>query len=262
MCERSKTDERFAEVPARPGRVLPGLRGVRAGLTPGRNWRADSLDRWISPARACLGRLRDSVRTRPIAACPRRANPSRRLVKPDVDPPEERHGSPVEPQRGALGATDLSLPQNNPFGANVFSTPVQRQRLPEGHVQEAPADARAGRGARPVARRCGRRRDEGLGARARRDALHARLPAADRLHRREARLVLQPDRRGHRAGRLLRQGADPGRAGCIVVPDRRYPRDLRGPRLHRVGSDQPGIPAREPERHAPLHPDGVRVMDG
>jgi glutamine synthetase len=35
------------------------------------------------------------------------------------------------PNGSALGATDLSLPQNNPFGANVFSTPVQRQRLPK-----------------------------------------------------------------------------------------------------------------------------------
>ena len=30
----------------------------------------------------------------------------------------------------ALGATDLTLPENDPFGANVFSTSVQRERLP------------------------------------------------------------------------------------------------------------------------------------
>ena len=30
----------------------------------------------------------------------------------------------------ALGATDLTLPENNPFGANVFSATVQRERLP------------------------------------------------------------------------------------------------------------------------------------
>src|SRR5665811_344269 len=36
---------------------------------------------------------------------------------------------------GALGATDLTLPENNPFGANVFSTTVQRERL-EGDVFE------------------------------------------------------------------------------------------------------------------------------
>jgi glutamine synthetase len=31
---------------------------------------------------------------------------------------------------GALGAQDLTLPENNPFGENVFSTAVQRERLP------------------------------------------------------------------------------------------------------------------------------------
>ena len=51
------------------------------------------------------------------------------------------------------------------------------------------------------------------------------------------------------------------RAGRLVVPDRRHPRHLRGPRLHRLGPDEPGVPAREPERRAALHPDGVRVVD-
>jgi glutamine synthetase len=31
---------------------------------------------------------------------------------------------------GALGAQDLTLPENNPFGENVFSVAVQRERLP------------------------------------------------------------------------------------------------------------------------------------
>src|SRR5260221_7394474 len=30
----------------------------------------------------------------------------------------------------ALGALDLTLPENDPFGANVFSVGVQRERLP------------------------------------------------------------------------------------------------------------------------------------
>ncbi len=34
------------------------------------------------------------------------------------------------PNGGALGAVDLTEPSNNPFGANVFSLAVQRQRLP------------------------------------------------------------------------------------------------------------------------------------
>ena len=70
------------------------------------------------------------------------------------------------------------------------------------------------------------------------------------LDRREARLVLQPGRRRHRDRRVLRQGADPGRAGRLVVPDRRHPRDVRGPRLHRLGPDLAGVHPREPERRA------------
>jgi glutamine synthetase len=35
------------------------------------------------------------------------------------------------PNGDALGAVDLSQPGNNPFGENVFSVPVQRQRLPK-----------------------------------------------------------------------------------------------------------------------------------
>ena len=34
------------------------------------------------------------------------------------------------PNGAALGALDLTQPANNPFGANVFSLSVQRQRLP------------------------------------------------------------------------------------------------------------------------------------
>src|SRR5215203_5621283 len=32
---------------------------------------------------------------------------------------------------GALGAQDLTIPENNPFGQNVFSAAVQRERLPK-----------------------------------------------------------------------------------------------------------------------------------
>ena len=46
-----------------------------------------------------------------------------------------------------------------------------------------------------------------------------------------------PDRRRHRDRRVLRQGADPGRARRVVVPDRRHPGDVRGARLHRLGPD-------------------------
>ena len=96
---------------------------------------------------------------------------------------------------------------------------------------------------------------------ARRDALHARLPAPHGSHGGEARFLLRAQPRGQVARGVLRQGADPGRAGRLLVPDRRRPRHLRGPRLHRLGPDQPGLHPREPERGAALHPDGLRLLD-
>ncbi len=165
------------------------------------------------------------------------------------------------PNGGALGAVDLTQPSNNPFGANVFSLAVQRSAPARGRLPQAPAHARQGRGARPVAGRLGRAGDEGLGARERRDPLHAHVPAAHRLDGGEARLVLRPGRRGHRARGVLRQGADPGRARRLLVPHRRRARDLRGPRLHGLGPHEPGVHPREPQRRAALHPHGVRVVD-
>ena len=41
---------------------------------------------------------------------------------------------------------------------------------------------------------------------------------------------------------LLRLRAGPGRAGRLQLPVRRAPGHLRGPRLHRLGRHQPGLP--------------------
>ena len=147
---------------------------------------------------------------------------------------------------------------------------LRRERLQPGRAAQAPAQARllaaaphdrARRRARHLAGRLGRPGDEGVGARERRHPLHALVPAADRQHGREARLLLQPRGRRQRDRRVLRQGADPGRARRLELPDRRHPRDLRGPRLHRLGPDLAGVPAREPQRRAAVHPDRVRLLD-
>ncbi len=150
--------------------------------------------------------------------------------------------------------------------------PVRRERLlgrrpaasgcPRTVFKQLQATLQRRPGARSVAGRRGGQGDARVGHGARRHALHALVPAADRLDRREARLVLRAGRRRHRDGRVLRQGADPGRAGRVVVPDRRHPRDLRGARLHRLGPDVAGVHPREPQRRAAVHPDGVRVVDG
>ena len=79
------------------------------------------------------------------------------------------------------------------FGSLVFNDEVQQTRLPKPVYQALRAHDHARRAARPVGGRRRRDGDEGLGDRARRHALHALVPAADRHHRREARLV--PDAR-------------------------------------------------------------------
>ena len=131
----------------------------------------------------------------------------------------------------------------------------------EGRLPPAAADAGARRGARHVDRRRGGAGDEGVGARARRDPLHALVSAADGVDRREARQLLWTDGRGLGSGRVLGQGADPGRARRLQLPHGRDPRHIRGSWLHGMGPDQPGLPAREPEWRAALHPNRVRVVD-
>ena len=72
---------------------------------------------------------------------------------------------------------------------------------------------------------------------------------------------LEPDDERQLAGPVHRQDADPGRAGRLELPQRRHPQHVRGPRLHRLGRDQPGVHPGEPERQHPLHPDGVHLLD-
>ena len=49
----------------------------------------------------------------------------------------------------ALGALDLTQPENDPFGANVFSVAVQRERLPADVFEKLQATLAERRGARP-----------------------------------------------------------------------------------------------------------------
>jgi len=115
--------------------------------------------------------------------------------------------------------------------------------------------ARHGRGRR---RREG---DEGMGDRARGDALHALVPAAHRHHRRETRLVSQSHERRQSRGRVFRQGADQGRARCVELPVGRHALHVRSARLHGVGSDQLAVAALQRRRGDARHPDGVRQLD-
>src|SRR5215218_2130593 len=92
------------------------------------------------------------------------------------------------PNGAALGAPDLARQPD------LRREHVQPGRAApaaaEDRLQAAAGDARERRGARQLARRRRRARDEGVGAREGRDALRALVSAADRLDRREARLLL------------------------------------------------------------------------
>ena len=88
-----------------------------------------------------------------------------------------------------------------------------------------------------------------------------RLLPPHRPHRRKARLLSFARRPWRRDPRVLRQGADPRGARRLELSLRRHPGHVRGPRLHRLGRDQPGLHPRKPERHDALHPHRVRLLD-
>ena len=61
-------------------------------------------------------------------------------------------------------APKSTVPIRQLFGSNVFSDDVMRARLPENIYKAIRETIKQGCAARPVDRRRGRRRDEGLGA--------------------------------------------------------------------------------------------------
>ena len=134
--------------------------------------------------------------------------------------------------------------------------PVPRQA----HLQEAAADDRGTRAVRSGHRRRRRARGEGVGPRPRGDALHALVRSHDRLHGREARLVPDADRRRPDDRRVLRPEPGAGRAGRELVPVGRHPRDVRGPRLHRLGRHLADLPPGRAERRHADDPDGLRLV--
>ena len=147
------------------------------------------------------------------------------------------------------------------FGINVFSDEVMKARLPENVYKAMRNTIKKGAPLDPSIADVVAADDAGMGDGARGDPLHPLVPADDRADGREARLVPGPDRGRHGHRRVQRQGAGPRRARRLELPLRRHPHHLRGPRLHRLGPDQPGVHPREPQRHDALHPDGLLLLD-
>ena len=179
-------------------------------------------------------------------------------VRPPPARPPSPPSSPGPPTPPASDARDPRPPalrhQRLLRRGDALAAARERLQGPPQHDQE-------GRRARPDHRRRRGRGDEGMGHGARGHPLHPLVPADDRPHGREARLVPVAHRRRHRDRRVQRQGAGPGRARRLQLPLRRHPRHLRGPRLHRLGPHQPRLHPREPQRHHPLHPDRLLFLD-
>ncbi len=147
------------------------------------------------------------------------------------------------------------------FGSLVFNDSVQQARLPKAVYQALRDTVTKGTSLDDVH---GRRRGlglEGLGRGTRGVALHALVPAHDRHHRREARLVLLAHRRRRLDGRVQRQGTGQGGARRLELSVGRHAQHLRGPRLHRLGPDQPAVAAGHRQLGHPGHSDGVRELD-
>ena len=72
---------------------------------------------------------------------------------------------------------------------------------------------------------------------------------------------LSPTGDGHALAEFSRQGIDPGRARRFELPLGRHPGDVRSPRLHGLGPDQPGLHPGKPERHDALHSHGLCLLD-
>ena len=177
-------------------------------------------------------------------------------------PPAQHHRRSVEPQRRLAG-------HGRPHAA--VELPVRRGRLlarrpapapPQGDLPPAPADcsSRASALDASLADAVALAMKEWALEKGATHYTHVFQPLTG-LTAEKHDSFFDPTGDGVRARRVLGQGADPGRAGRLVVPHRRRAGDLRGARLHGLGPDQPGVHPREPERRAALHPDRVRVVD-
>ena len=147
------------------------------------------------------------------------------------------------------------------FGANVFSKSVMQKRLPKSVFKSVIATIENAAPLDPaVADAVASAMKDWAMEKGATHYAHVFYPLTG-LTAEKHDSFLEPGRRGFGARRVRREDAGPGRAGRLQLPQRRPAQHVRGPRLHRLGRDQPGVRAGEPERQHPLHPDGFRVDD-
>ncbi len=136
------------------------------------------------------------------------------------------------------------------FGVNTFGLSQMRDKLPSDVYQKLRSTIEHGKKLDSGDRQRRRARHQGMGARARRHALLPLVPAADGLHRGEARRLSHVRRPSARPiEKFSGVPAHSERAGRVELPLRRHAHDVRGARLHGVGPVEPGLHHGARERH-------------
>ena len=152
------------------------------------------------------------------------------------------------PNGGALGAPDLTVPDNQVFGANVFSPAVQRQRLPTdvfNRLQDTLARGEALDTS--LADAVALAMKEWALERGATHYTHWFQPLTGSTAEKHDSFYA-PTGEGTALAEFSGKELIQGEPDASSLPDRRHPRDVRGPRLHRLGPDQPGLHPREPQR--------------
>ena len=132
----------------------------------------------------------------------------------------------------------------------------------EGRLSGAPPHDRAGRAARPDRRRRRRQRDEGLGDRARRDPLHALVPADDRPDRREARRFLAPTGDGRAVAEFSGKELVRGEPDASSFPSGGIRATFEARGYTAWDPTSPAFILEDAQRHDARHPDRVLSWTG
>ena len=144
------------------------------------------------------------------------------------------------------------------FGLNVFSKTVMKKRLPKSVYKSVIATIEHGAMLDPTIADAvaSAMKDWALEKGATHYA-HVFYPLTG-LTAEKHDSFLEPDGDGSSlaefAGKTLSRASR-----TLELPQRRHPQHVRGPRLHRLGRDEPGVHPGEPERQHAVHPDGLHL---
>ena len=140
------------------------------------------------------------------------------------------------PNGGALGAPDLTVPDNQVFGANVFSPHVQRQRLPTDVFNRLQVTLARGEALdTSLADAVALAMKEWALERGATHYTHWFQPLTGSTAEKHDSFYA-PTAEGTALAEFSGKELIQGEPDASSLPDGRNPRDVRGPRLHRVGS--------------------------